>query len=549
MEINYKASPTGAKFHASQKVCRGFLGPVGNGKSVTCIMEGLRLSQDQWPNSEGVRKSRGIIVRNTSLELRTTTLKTWKQWIPERIAPVVMSPIITTTLKQSLSDGTKMEMEIIFLAMDKDDDVKKVLSLETTWMFLNEAKQLPYSVVKAARERIGRYPAEVDGYTDTDNYKAPRWTQAELDAEESMIDEVKRDLLGTYHPCKRKALMMDTNPPEDDHWWYQLAEEGCLRRSKNKEVAKERTAQIFDFFRGPAPLIEEDGKYRPSPAAENIRYLPGGFQYYLDMIAGNPEDHINVMVMGNYGIIKEGRPVYPSYNDRIHCPERGVKAIKGLDLCLGWDFGLTPSVIFGQLTPRGQVRIVAELVSEDIDVRTFARDVVKPFIQKYFKDFEIGFSFGDPAGNNRGEGEGKASIGILNDLYADESDDENYKGDIPLNMGFYTEEAPTNDPTLRIDAVTSFLNKMVDGEPGYQLNKACESLRKGKAGGYCYKRVAIAGSEERFRDKPDKNKYSHPSDAEQYLCLGFAGGYVTDDSEDEDEEDQDYYGETNAMGY
>ena len=41
--INYIASHTGAKFHASDKVVRGFLGPVGNGKSVTCINEMHRL--------------------------------------------------------------------------------------------------------------------------------------------------------------------------------------------------------------------------------------------------------------------------------------------------------------------------------------------------------------------------------------------------------------------------------------------------------------------------------------------------------------------------
>ena len=76
MEINYNASKTGARLHKSNKVVRGFMGPVGNGKSVTCIMEAIRLSQDQWPNAQGIRKSRGVIVRNTNPELRTTTLNT-----------------------------------------------------------------------------------------------------------------------------------------------------------------------------------------------------------------------------------------------------------------------------------------------------------------------------------------------------------------------------------------------------------------------------------------------------------------------------------------
>jgi hypothetical protein len=523
MQIAYNASPTGARLHASQKPVRGFLGPVGNGKSVCCINEGLRLSFDQWPNSHGIRKSRGVIVRNTGPELRTTVLNTWKQWVPESIAPIVLHPVITCALDQLLPDGTRVEMEIYFLALDNDRDVKKLLSLEATWIFLNEAKELPYSVVKAARERIGRYPAVIDGYQDAPGYTAPR------------------DEHGNYQPCKRKALLMDTNPPSDDHWWYQLAEEGCLKTAKNKDEARAQVAEVFDFFRGPPPLIKVDGKYQPNPEAENVENLPGGYQYYFDMLAGNTDEHVNVMVLGNYGTIAEGRLVYPHYNDGIHCPERGAKAIKGLPIGLGWDFGLTPSLVVGQLTNEGQLRTVAELVAEDMDARVFARDHAKPFLDRFFKDFEIAHSYGDPAGNNRGEGEGKSAIGILNDEYIEREEDA-------LNLGFVTEPAPTNDPTQRIDAVSRFMTRMVNGEPAYVLNRPCVTLRRAKQGGYCFKRVAIASAEGKFKDKPDKNKYSHASDAEQYMALGFITGYATMGN-NVDAYEQDQYRPSSAMGY
>jgi len=526
--INYKAEPTAQLFHASDKVVRGFKGCVGNGKSVTCIMEGLRLSQDQWPNCDGIRKSRGVIIRNTYPELSTTTLNTYKQWIPEEISPVVKHPYISTKIDQPLGDGTRLEVEIYFLALDSDDDVKKLLSLETTWIFLNEAKQLPYSVVKAARERIGRYPSVIDGYQDdpSKNYIAPR------DAE------------GNYQPCKRKALMMDTNPPPTDHWWYQLAEEGCLRTSENKAFAIKETERIFDFFDGPSPLIkQDDGSYIPNPKAENIAHLPGGYQYYLDMIAGNTEDHINVQVMGNYGSIKTGKPVYPQFNDNVHVAKEHFVAIPDLPICLGWDFGLTPACTIGQLTSIGQARVIVELVSEDMDVRTFARDVVKPFLQKHFSKNEIGFSFGDPAGNNRGEGEGKTAIGILNDEFIDHDEDK-------LNMGFETEPAPTNDPTKRIDAVTRFLTKMVgSGQPGFVMDKRCKVLRNGFNGGYSYKRVANAGQEGLYKDKPDKNQFSHPHDSLQYLFLGFVGGYVKDNLGYNADNYEEYREPSNALGY
>ena len=491
-QINYTASKTASKFHASNKIVRGFLGPVGNGKSVACIQEILRCAADQWPNVDGIRKTRWAIVRNTYPELRTTTLNTWKAWIPEFICPITLSPIIIAKMNQPLSDGTMMEFEVYFLSLDSDDDVKKLLGLEVTGVFLNEARELSYAVLDAARERIGRYPSVIEGYEDTKTYKAPR------------------DENGNYKPCKRKLILMDTNPPDTDHWWYQLAEEGCLRTvdPMHKEFAKDEVARVFDFFRGPPPLIKElNGSYTPNPLAENIQNLPGGYGYYLDMIAGKLEDHINVMVLGNYGFLKTGKPVYSEYNDRLHCPETGIIPINGLPIALGWDFGLQPSCIIGQLTSLGQLIILDELCANDTNVRAFAQNVVKPLLSRKYSGYEIEFSYADPAGGNRGEGEGKSAIRILNDDYVE----QNEFGDIitPLNMGFITEEAPTNDPTLRLDAVKSFLTRLVDGGlPAYVLNKDCKLLRKGKMGGYRYKKLQIRG-DTRYNERPDKNEYSH----------------------------------------
>ena len=525
--ITYNAEPTAQRFHASDKVVRGFMGPVGNGKSVTCIQELIRLAQDQWPNSQGIRKTRWAIIRNTTLELRSTTLNTWKQWLPESVCSITMHPMIMAKCDQPLSDGTRLEFEVYFLALDRDDDVRKLLSLEITGAFINEAREISYAVVKGARERIGRYPSVIDGYQDDGDYKAPR------------------DENGKYQPCKRKALLMDTNPPDDDHWWYQLAEENCLKatRPEQKDFAMSETKRIFDFFRGPSPLIKQpNGTYEPNPEAENVDHLPGGYQYYLDMIAGNDEDHVNVMVLGNYGHLKTGKPVYPEYNDKLHCPETGIIAIPGIGLGLGWDFGLTPSCVVTQITSLGQMLVLAELFSEDMGVRQFARDVVKPFLATHYSDYDIEFSLGDPSGTARGESEAKSAIGILNDEYVTNDD-----GDliVPLNMGFMTEGAPTNDPTLRLDAVKHFLTKLVDGGyPGYVLNKSCKYLRKGKMGGYKYKKVQMSG-ENRYNLKPDKNVYSHPADAEQYAACGYTRGL----HEHEEEYFDDNFRQVNSGGY
>ena len=43
------------------------------------------------------------------------------------------------------------------------------------------------------------------------------------------------------------------------------------------------------------------------------------------------------------------------------------------------------------------------------------------------------------------------------------------------------------------------------------------------AGGYYYKRVQVAG-DERFHAKPNKNRFSHPCEAAQYMMLGAGEG-------------------------
>ncbi len=83
--------------------------------------------------------------------------------------------------------------------------------------------------------------------------------------------------------------------------------------------------------------------------------------------------------------------------------------------------------------------------------------------------------------------------------------------------------APSQDLTLRRAAVGSCLTRLVDGKPGLVVSPACRTLRTGFQGAYCYRRLRVTG-DERYTDKPDKNKFSHPHDALQYLLSGAGEG-------------------------
>ena len=135
LKLDFSSAPTVAGFFNSDAFVRGLMGPVGSGKSYACCAEIFRRAVQQRPSPrDGIKYSRFAIVRNTHPMLRTTTLKTWLELLPEAMwGPVKYAPPITHHIKLPPRDGAAgIDMEVIFLALDDPKDVRKVLSLELT---------------------------------------------------------------------------------------------------------------------------------------------------------------------------------------------------------------------------------------------------------------------------------------------------------------------------------------------------------------------------------------------------------------------------------
>jgi hypothetical protein len=465
--------PVAARFHNEFAFVRGLMGPVGSGKSSSCCMEILFHTMRQEP-FRGVRRARWAVIRNTYPELKSTTIKTWQAWFPESIAPMNWGTPITSRIRiADIGDGTGIDLEVIFIALDQVTDVGKLKSLELTGAWLNEASEIPKEIFDKARERVNRYPSKKDGG------------------------------VGCVDPC----VILDTNPMDDDHWYYVLAEE--------------ETPKGWRFFKQPGgmmpvldaeqkPLLDANGRmtFVPNPEAENIFNLNGApYDYYRQMLGGNTDAYILTFVCGQYGRITKGRVVYPTYNDRVHCLEEDREAIPGLPIYCGWDFGLTPAFVVVQPTPLGELLVLDELVAEDMDVREFADAVVAPFLATKYQQFRR-ISVGDPAGTSRSQiARSRTPFTEVNEA------------------GILTEPADTNMLEPRIASVSYFLSRMAGGKrPAFQLNKRCKVLRRGFNGGYMLERLNVSGSSEPiFKDRPAKNKFSHPHDALQYACLAIRG--------------------------
>ena len=122
----FKYKPDGRvlkEFMRDDSFFRGLRGPVGSGKSVACCVEVFRRALAQKKNDKGIRRSRWAIIRNTNPQLRTTTIKTWLDWFPENTWGKFRWEVPYTHL---ISKGD-MELEVIFLALDRPEDVKILL--------------------------------------------------------------------------------------------------------------------------------------------------------------------------------------------------------------------------------------------------------------------------------------------------------------------------------------------------------------------------------------------------------------------------------------
>lgn len=334
----------------------------------------------------------------------------------------------------------EIEMEVLFIALDRPEDAKKLLSLELTGAWVNEAREVPKAIIDALTGRVGRYPSKSMG------------------------------------GCTWSGIFMDTNPPDDQSWWYKLAEE--------------EAPEGWEFFQQPSGI---------SKHAENIENLPP--DYYKRIIEGKDEDWIKVYVHGEYGFVTEGKAVFPMYRDRIHCAPEKLLPVPNVPLLVSADFGLTPAAVIGQKLVDGRWLILAEVVTDNCGIIRFA-ELLRSFVARTFPDHDVDYGFGDPAGNQRGQNDEKTALDIMR-----------------THTKWKWKAAPSNDILMRREVVSSCLNRLVDGNPGLLISPECSKIRKGFAGGYHFKFVNNSNGT-LVHETPAKNSYSHPHDALQYLLLG-----------------------------
>lgn len=468
--ISFEHSPTLDDYYWNVSPVSIAKGPVGSGKTTAACHKMMRLAMKQKPSPhDGVRYSRGFLVRNTYQQLKTTTIKTWLECFPEeRCGKLVYSAPIT----QKIIIPGQLNFEVYFLAMDRPKDIRNLLSLNVSFGFFNEVRETLEEIVVRAFDRTGRFP------------------------------NAAADKHGVE--CTHPILIGDTNPPDEDHWLYRWEHEGVeFDGGQNVEFFNQPPA-VLDVTEKPElqkDTIKAAGRqYIVNPEAENVPNLLTN--YYRRKLPLNSRDDIRVYYESKYGVVGQGQPVVPEYDD----DKMGVIDLPVLadePLGIGMDIGggtLSPAAVIGQRHPRGTILIHAEISCFNMALEEFSLQV-NQLMSLYFPCRALEFGWGDPAGMQR------------DPLYARTIFDHLKAKGIPMKG------ASSNDIGIRIEATKAPMLRLIDGRPGFLVNKRCKTLRAGLMGKWVFKRMQTSGAA-RYADKPDKGKYSHICDAVGYFNMG-----------------------------
>jgi hypothetical protein len=436
------------------------VGPIGSTKTTGSLMKLMCEASRVAAGTDGIRRSRYAIVRNTRQQLFDSTIKDFLKWYPDGQAGTWLKTDMTFKIKMH-----NIECEVMFRGLDDANDVRRLLSLQLTGAFMDEFREINPDIFNALTGRLGRYP---DGMLVPHR---PSWGK---DSKGNPIQGCVDD-----HGKSMKRIWGSTNPPDMDTFWHEYL------------TNFDPTRVQVDIQ--PGGLSQE---------ADWIHLLPEN--YYEDLMVGKSQEWINVYVHGKWGESLSGRPVFRAFNMDTHVAKESVRAMRteARPLIIGFDFGLNPSAVVCQIDMFGRLLVLAAESAEGMGVTRFIAEILRPLLTSRFPGLPC-IVIGDPAGAQRAQTDERSCFDILR------------------NHGFKVMPAHTNAIVARIAAVDAYLTRQVEGKPAMIIDPGAKKLINAMRGGYRYKIKKTSGEME---DTPEKNVHSHVADAFQYACLHADGG-------------------------
>lgn len=349
--------------------------------------------------------------------------------------------------------------EFIFIPLEDPEDQQRLLSSQLTGAWMSEAIEMDVNLVGPLAGRCGRYPSGDDGV------------------------------------CNWSGIIADTNFPTIGSEWWEFMESPPTTWSIYKQPSGlSSKAENLNWLR--------QNEHTLALPLDHPERLARGRTYYEDLSTNKNQDWVNRYVHAQYGNDPSGTAVFRSTFKRSYHVVEELEPVPSRMLIVGQDFGRDPCSVICQLDHKGRLLVLEEVMADDVGLSLHVRSALRPAL---FQERYLGrpvMVIGDPAGRARSS------------LY------EENEYDLLRSEGFIAEPAPTNDPDTRLRAVEKFLIEQRQGEPAMLIDGSrCPTLVRALDGGY---RFAITRTGNK-KAKPDKNEFSHISDALQYAALA-AGG-------------------------
>ena len=334
-KFDYTPPQSLAPFFASDARVRAIRGPIGSTKTTACIMELLRRAAEQEPGEDGIRRSRMAIIRNTLPQLKSTCLVS----IQQLLRPICKYKVSDTMIQVRMGD---IESDWLLLPLDTPENVDRLLSLELTYGWVSEFREIDPEIVDFVLSRTGRFPSVAVG--------------------------------GPTH----YGVIMETNSFSEDSAWYDRLE---LNLPSNWQYTVQPGARHED--------------------ADWLQYLPP--DYYKDQVESNPEAWVEQYVDNIIGPSLSGQAVFArSFTHDFHIAKGTLQPDYTRPLVVGLDTGRNPAAVIGQIDARGRMLIFGSCYQENAGMELFLATTLRPFLTERFQGGKFFIAI-DPAAKQRSQ--------------------------------------------------------------------------------------------------------------------------------------------------
>ena len=419
---SYEPLPKQREFHEAKEPFKCFMGGFGAGKSLTLAWEVI----DQCMSYP---KNRWVIMRDVMPDLRDSTQASFFESCP----PEFIARYNRRDEKVVLVNGSEILFRSFrqYRSSPRNQNETKIKSLNLGGFAIDEANEITKNEFLLLQGRL-------------------------------RLDTVPRH-----------GGILATNPPNTDHW-------------------------IFELFAGDKA---DKSRYRLVQASSRANtYLPPDFVPNLEK--EYPPAWVKKFIDGEFGFLTVGDPVYTGFSEGWHT--RSLNTLPALPIHRYWDFGFhRPAVVWAQVTSEGKWLILSEHMGKNVYLEPFAENVIR-LSNENFPGMEF-LDFGDPAGKMKNDKSALSSIDILKERF-----------NIAVRCRYSTVQEG-------VDIVQRKLTSVLEGEAAILIDKdKCPILCQGLAGAYTRER-ALDGRGMAKSDPIKDGYFEHLQDALRYGAVNVFG--------------------------